>query len=174
LLESNQYALEALSLMLPGYKPPERRRIGGELLNAEYEQAMSKSSMLVESATYVSIVSDGWSNIRYEGLTNIVITTPVPFLYKVVDDSLNKKTGEHLSKAILEAIANLGAKKIAGIVTDNAANMKLMWKFIQQPHPDIICSPCAAHTLNLVFGDIFTIASFSQQWEQVLVYHITS
>ena len=166
-LESNPFALEAMSLMMPGYQPPGRRRIGNELLESDYQLAMSESARECVDATYVSIVTDGWSNIRYEGLTNILITTPVPFLYKVIDDSLQRKTGEHLAKGILEAVHHFGYEKVAGVVTDNAANMKKMWKLIQHQYPRIVCSGCAAHTMNLMFGDIFTIGSFSIQWDQV-------
>ena len=169
MLDCNPYALEAMTLMLPGYRPPERRRIGNELLEAEYKLAMMESSQMLEGAIYVSIVTDGWSNIRYEGMSNIVVTTPIPFLYKVVDDSLQRKTGEYLSAAVLDAISHLGPTKIAGVVTDNASNMKKMWQCIQLRYPQVVCCACAAHTLNLVFCDIFSIDAFNNQWDQVVV-----
>ena len=168
--DDNPEALIALDMMRPGYKPPNRKEIGGTLLHNEYNKSVDRSKKLYAASIYLSIVTDGWRNIRHEHLTNIVITTPKPVLHKIVDDSLMTKTGEYLSVAVIEAIALFSAEKIAGVVTDNAANMKKMWSFIQLKHPHVICVPCAAHTLNLAFTDIFEIPAFKIQFEHVFFF----
>lgn len=53
----------------------------------------------------------------------------------------------------MKVIQEIGPQKVAGICTDNAANMKKAWSIISDKHPHIQCYGCAAHTLNLIFTD---------------------
>lgn len=49
----------------------------------------------------------------------------------------------------------VGVEKVAGIVTDNAANMKSGWQLVQKKHPNVHCIGCVSHALHLLCNDFF-------------------
>ncbi|KAK2392436.1 hypothetical protein QL285_065796 [Trifolium repens] len=48
----------------------------------------------------------------------------------------------------------VGPQNVVHLVTDNAANYKAAGRMLHDKYPHIYWSPCAAHCLNLVLGDI--------------------
>lgn len=53
----------------------------------------------------------------------------------------------------------IGVKKVIGICTDNGSNMRAAWSLIELKYsianPILTCYACAAHTLNLLFKNVF-------------------
>jgi len=65
-----------------------------------------------------------------------------------------KQTSESIADAIEAVIDEVGRHRVAGVVTDNAANMQGAWSLLKQRHPTLICNGCAAHTFNLLVKDV--------------------
>lgn len=104
----------------------------------------------------VSIVSDGWSNVKHEPLINIIAANSkgAMFLY-AHDFSGIPKTGEVIADFLLAAIEEVGSSNVLQIVTDNAANCECSaGRAIEQVHKHIFWPPCVVHTLNLIFKDL--------------------
>lgn len=53
-------------------------------------------------------------------------------------------------------IQEIGAQKVFGLVTDNAANMKAAWNILKEENcnTNLFTYGCLAHSLNLIFTDI--------------------
>lgn len=103
---------------------------------------------------------DGWSNIRNESVLNFVVTTPKPFLFKILVTGTESHTAAYMAKTLGDVVREIGIQKVFGIVTDNAANMKAAWALIQDDFEQrIFTYGCFAHSLNLIFTDLKNLSS---------------
>ncbi|KAL8528722.1 hypothetical protein ACS0TY_006249 [Phlomoides rotata] len=73
---------------------------------------------------------------------------------KSVDASDIVKDASTLCNLFVELVDWVGAKNIVHFVTDNGANYKVDGVLLNDKYPTIKWSPCAAHCLNLLLGDI--------------------
>ncbi|KAL8555016.1 hypothetical protein ACS0TY_002992 [Phlomoides rotata] len=73
---------------------------------------------------------------------------------KSVDASDIVKDASTLCNLFVELVHWVGAKNIVHFVTDNGANYKAAGVLLNDKYPTIKWSPCAAHCLNLLLGDI--------------------
>lgn len=62
-----------------------------------------------------------------------------------------------MGKEFLRVIERFGPYKFAGLVSDNAANMKAAWKLVEDRYPHISTYGCLAHGLNLLLQDVLKI-----------------
>jgi hypothetical protein len=76
------------------------------------------------------------------------------YLWAIEDVSSESITGEFLTNHIEKIINIIGQSKIAGLVTDGAANCKVARKLINEKYPQIISMWCIAHHINLISKDI--------------------
>ncbi|CAH1736275.1 unnamed protein product [Aphis gossypii] len=104
---------------------------------------------------------DGWTNIRRESIINYVITTPQPLFYKTSSTGAESHTAIFIAKEISVVLNEVGPKKVLGIVTDNAKNMKGAWKILQEKYNHLQPYGCVAHGLNLLAKDISSIESIA-------------
>jgi hypothetical protein len=67
--------------------------------------------------------SDGWLNVRGQGIINYITSTSQPVFYKRTDTRDNRHTGLYNADE-LKAVNYVGPQKVFALVTDNAVNMK--------------------------------------------------
>nr|XP_009781132.1 PREDICTED: uncharacterized protein LOC104230094 [Nicotiana sylvestris] len=60
-----------------------------------------------------------------------------------------------------ETILNVGPENVVQVVTDNASENKKAGGMLKGVFPNIYWTLCAAHCINLMFGDIFKLAPYS-------------
>lgn len=48
---------------------------------------------MINESNSLSIMADGWSNIRTESIVNFVITTPTPIFIKSLETKTERHTG---------------------------------------------------------------------------------
>jgi hypothetical protein len=65
-----------LQKLKPSWKPPSAKVIAGTLLTKQSTALKAAINTFVTESEYVSLVSDGWSNIRREHMVNYVLVTP--------------------------------------------------------------------------------------------------
>lgn len=70
-----------------------------------------------------------------------------------VDSSGETKDAPYIAKSICAAIAKVGPENVVQVITDSAANRKAAWSIISETYPRVVCSPCAAHCLDLLLED---------------------
>ncbi len=159
-VECNEFK-NFMKTIRPAYQPPSEKKLRTTLLDSAYERVTAcVNRAIISSSDMISIVTDGWSNLRMEHLVNFVIVSKKhpPILYKTIDTKGKAQTGQEIADTILEVMEELGGiTKVAGIVTDTAANMQSAWAKIEDKHPLLFCNPCAAHVLNLLVQDICEI-----------------
>jgi len=105
---------------------------------------------------------DGWTNIRNESIINYVITTLKPIFYKSLATGDDRHTGENVAEPIISVIEEIGPRKVFGVVTDTAKNMKKAWTLKTEKYPHITSYGCVAHGLNLLINDIIKINSLKE------------
>lgn len=158
----------AFRTIRPALKLPDRRKISTVLLDFEYEETKSDVERQIETSDNLSLQCDGWSNIRNESIVNIVVSTPQPFFIKSIDTKANAHTSEYIAEIMLESIEQYGSQKFAGVVTDNAKNMRKAGEIVALTHKHIIPYGCIAHTIQLIFGDVLKIKTIDAIISQVI------
>ena len=119
----------------------------------------------IAGADCVALMCDGWSNIRNEAIINFIVSIPQPVFWKSFHSELESHTGEYISREVEKVIEEVKGKcgmVVIGSVTDNASNMKRAWNLLRENYPEITCYGCAAHSLNLIFGDLIKLDALAQ------------
>ena len=108
----------------PSFKIPSRYELSNTILNSEYELIKDEVQNILEKREFVSITTDGWSNIHNTSIVNYMITTPKPIFYKSVSTNEKRHTSKNIAEGIKQTIEEVGEKKVVAVIIDNAANMK--------------------------------------------------
>ncbi|XP_065313935.1 uncharacterized protein LOC135923222 [Gordionus sp. m RMFG-2023] len=162
-ITENPYIQEFFKKIRPIYTLPRRRQLAGYLLDKASGDMEVRVADIIDKAPYLSIVSDGWSNIRNESIINFMVMTPVPVFYKFLNTEENRHTADYIAQEFKNVIHELNPVKVYSLVTDNAANMKAAWRILKSEsiYNHIQCYSCAAHTLQLFFHDFERLDAFS-------------
>jgi Protein of unknown function (DUF 659) len=114
-----------LKKLKPSWNPPSAKVIAGTLLKKKSNSLKNSVNDFISQSEYVSLVSDGWSNLRREHMVNYVIVTPnhKPVLLGTEDTTGVTQDATEIANALGRRIEQVGVQKVAGVVTDNAANM---------------------------------------------------
>lgn len=100
---------------------------------------------------------------RYEPIINVVLTTPTPVIFKIIDTGTNQNTGDYMASIILEVLKEVRRESIMSVVTDNAANLKRSCEIVNRDMAQKIpFYGCCAHILNLLIKDIMKLKPFDQ------------
>ena len=87
---------------------------------------------------------------------------------------MQSDTGEYIAKAVsgvIDEVKQECGKIPIALVTDNASNMKKSWKLLGEKHSELTCYGCAAHSMNLIFGDLMklkTLKKVKHQAKQIV------
>ena len=148
--------IQAIKKSPDGYKPPSSEKARTVLLD-ECVRDIDKELILVKDTWYtqgVSIISDGWSNVKHKPLLNVVAVNARGAVFMYAEDySGVEKTGVAISK-FLRGIEAVGPSNFLQVVTDNAANCKAAGREIEKVFKHIFWSSCCVHSLNLIFKDM--------------------
>lgn len=143
------------NLCRPTFKVPSRKQMSTTHLNESYEKIRNEVKSQIDDEAMVSIMSDGWSNIRNEGIINYMVHTSKGDLF--YDFSLPKAqrhTGIYIASELSRIIEEIGASKVTAVITDNAANMRAAWAELKMRYPSLQCIGCGSHTQNLLMKDM--------------------
>lgn len=73
---------------------------------------------------------------------------------KSVDASDRVKDAHMLLQLLDEVVEEVGVENVVQIITENASNYVLAGKLLEEKHPTIFWTPCAAHCIDLMLEDI--------------------
>lgn len=105
----------------------------------------------------ITMAVDGWTNIKADKITNILlIASGIPYYYKSI---VNKKDFNKVDWLVpkIQEIINFLIKKglnIIAITTDNENLMKAVCKKLKVLFPVLINIPCSAHIMQLCLKKI--------------------
>ena len=98
----------------------------------------------------VSIISNGWTNVKGKPLINILGVSASGAVFLSAHDYSNRyKTGINIAEPLLDTIQMIGPYNVIQVIIDNAANCKAIGAIIEDKYPNIFWSGCLVHTLNL-------------------------
>lgn len=148
----------------PSFEIPSRWMLSGPLLDAEHDAVAVRVKTAINEADCLGVACDGWSNLRNESIVNFIVTTPKPVLFKTMTTGEERHTGEYIAKVVNEVIEEIGAERVLGVCTDNAANMTKALRIVERTpgHEHITGYGCIAHVLNLLMNDIATLPTVNK------------
>ena len=100
-------------------------------------------------------MTDAWSDRKHRSIMNIVVHCPAGTAFLLSQDaSAEKHDGTYIYNFVDKAIEDAGEENVVQIVTDNASNNMAAASMLKLKRPNIFWTSCAAHTVNLMVGDI--------------------
>lgn len=168
LLESDHWK-RLFHLFDPSYTVPSRYVLSNTLLDLEYKRLKVAIDVKLTKSLALALITDGWTNVLGKGVINFFVTTPEPIFYLAVYPEVQRETSEFISSQIIKIINEIGPAKFEVLVTDNAANMKAVWRIIKREFPHISCVGCLSHSINLICEDVFKkIRVFNETLDKIL------
>lgn len=141
----------------PGYDPPTRRQLGGDILDNIYDDLKNSATSRLTNKK-VTLCVDGWTNPNNEPILGFsVCSDGRSYLVKSIPTEAERHTGQYLAECVDPVIKELEDNfqcTVVGLVTDNAENMKKMRTIVQEKHQSVLQLGCAAHQLNLLAHDL--------------------
>lgn len=163
----NPHFVEFVRMLRNTYTLPTMHELRGKHLDQLFSNAQMRTEDAIKAAKHVTLVCDGWSNVRRDAIVGFVVCTPSPaFLYSV-DTGTEKHDGEYIAKLMGDAIEKIGPAKVLFVVTDNASAMKKAWRILETRFKHVTALGCAAHGVNLLFLDFLKLHSFKRFREEV-------
>ncbi|GAB0096399.1 hypothetical protein DMENIID0001_119050 [Sergentomyia squamirostris] len=153
----NQYFKDFVHQLNPDFKMPSRRKIGGKHVDDKYTNVRKICEERINASPTLGIMADTWTNIRGEGMMNIIITTPQPYFVRSLNLGVESKTAEFIRSLLDEDIQEYGPEKFMSVVMDNEKANVTAWELMERKYPHIDGYGCACHFLNLITGDLAKI-----------------
>ena len=159
--------VQAINGAPKGYRSPgydKARTVGLDKERAKINSALGKFTN--DWSLYgVSIVSDGWTNVKGKPLINILgVSASGAVFLSTHDYSDCYKPSINIAQPLLETIQTIGPYNVIQVITGNAANCKAVGAIIEDKYPNIFWSRCLVHTLNLLMHGIVKMKDPSYQW----------
>ncbi|XP_015159983.1 uncharacterized protein [Solanum tuberosum] len=103
-----------------------------------------------------SIMMDKWTARNGKMIINILVNSQIDSVFLGSVDASNESTDSTKMYKLFEStIERIGPENVVQIVTDNASENVKAGSMMMGAYPHIYWTPCAAHCINLMFGDIF-------------------
>lgn len=157
----------ALQTAPQGYKGPgydKARTVGLDKEKAKIHNALGLFTNAWNDYG-VSIVSDGWTNVKGKPLINVLGVSATGAVFLSSHDYSDRfKTGINIAEPLLKTIESIGPYNVIQVITDNAANCKAAGAIIEDRYPNIFWSGCLVHTLNLLMHDIIKMKEHDYKW----------
>eukprot|EP00644_Phytophthora_capsici_P010151 jgi/Phyca11/120494/e_gw1.41.277.1 len=157
LVESTAFRAPFL-LVAPWLTFPSRRKLSGDLLEKVRKQVRERAIKRICQQRYVSIVTDSWTNTNHSTIINFLVVAPgMPSMFwsslALGASETAQYVADHIERVMDEVERETGAV-VAGVLTDNAANMIDAWEILERTRP-IFGGGCSAHILNLLIEDMY-------------------
>ena len=148
---------QMLMLLRPGYKPPNRKAIGGTLLDKVYESVNEVTARNLKDKP-VTLIQDGWSDIHNSPvIAHCIHTGSKAYFLSSEETGAHKKTSDYCAELAKKSIAEAEEKygcQVTAVVTDNEKKMLKMREMLHAEDESLIVYGCSSHWLNLVGQDI--------------------
>lgn len=169
------YFKNFVKALRPAYKPPNRRLLGGKLLDQTHDKMEKRNSNLIKQMdNKVTLLIDGWQNSsanRHCVVTMLSTSDDQKVFLESYDFSSVRETGQNLhdvvQKSIVLAKERYGAE-IYAVLSDNAYNMQNMGAEATKKL-NLLYSTCNSHSANLLAGDILKTTKYSKIMDKVML-----
>lgn len=158
ILIENKYFRKAIETSITYKHPPNFKMTKAGLRESIISEGTKINSdilnMLSVNGQLITLAFDGWSNIRGDKVTNILlICSGTPYFYTSIENHDSPNNVNWLVPKLTEKITHLIKKKlkVIALTTDNENLMKATRKKLQEIFPVLIIVPCSAHIIQLCF-----------------------
>ncbi|MFS8020281.1 putative ribonuclease H-like superfamily [Helianthus anomalus] len=140
-----------------GLKPPTMHELRTWILK---EEVKTTTEMVIDikaiwKTTGVSLLSDGWSDMRNRSLINFLVNNQYGTVFlKTVDASNCVKDADKIFELLDGVIEEIGEDIVVQVVTDNASNYKKAGEMLMEKRKKLYWTPCAAHCIDLMLEKI--------------------
>ncbi|XP_070031283.1 uncharacterized protein [Nicotiana tomentosiformis] len=166
--------IEAVGQYGPGMKPPTYHEIRGPYLNKEVEETnkIVEEHKVAWNKYGCSIMMDKWTARTGKMIINVLVNSPKGSLFLESIDASDSST-DHIKMFTLfqNTIEKIGPSKVVQVVTDNASENVKAGGMVEGAYKNVYWTPCAAHCINLILGDIFKEKPFSTVFGQGVRVH---
>lgn len=147
--------LEALQILRPDVKIPDRNKLSNELLDRAYEKVAGKLQATLNEGGYICMTSDAWTSVLGLSVINFIAVTRKGTYFAGCKHAKSISHSAMNMFAILEAeVLKLGGfDKVAGLCTDNTSTNKKMWRMFDAKYPLFFSFGCICHGLHLLVKD---------------------
>jgi hypothetical protein len=164
------YMRQLFKALNPNYDPPDRRTIGGSILNNCYSEIQRQVNVEFSQMQYINVIFDESTNIRNHRVFNISLSDDTRSFYYTSEIIQAKRLDAHtIARLILDKLEELlpvisSWKNINSFATNTCSTMRKVWKIIQQDKriPTVFCIPCDFHGLQLVIKDLLDLRSIGE------------
>ncbi|KAK1568627.1 hypothetical protein Q3G72_026912 [Acer saccharum] len=140
-----------------GLKPPTAHELSTSLLSKVEgnTQAIVEEVKKTWSKTGVSIMSDGWKDIKGKQLINFLVNNPHgTVLLKSIDASDVIKDATLLFNLLDSVVEEVVENLVVQVVTDNASNYKKAGEMLMQKRTRLWWTPCVTHCIDLMLEKV--------------------
>ncbi|WOL03278.1 hypothetical protein Cni_G11998 [Canna indica] len=140
-----------------GYKSPSYEKANTILLENERSKVDREMDDFKQKWPQygISIVSNGWSDIKSQPLINILASNQFGSMFlHALDFTLVQKSQKSISHFMLEAIEKVGPCHVVQLITDNSVDCRAAGDEVAKVYPYIFWNPCMVHTLYLILKDV--------------------
>lgn len=112
-----------------------------------------------------TILCDGWTDMRKRNVYNILVSSCKGVMFmRAIDASVpgTVVTGAFIWQHIRQTVLEIGARHVVQVITDNGSNCVSMGRMLEDEFPEIVWTPCAAHSLDLMIEDVAKIPWISE------------
>ncbi|XP_070043656.1 uncharacterized protein [Nicotiana tomentosiformis] len=166
--------IEAVGQYGPGMKPRTYHEVRWPYLKKE----VAEVNKIVEEHKVkwnkfgCSIMMDKWTARNGKMIINILVNSPKGSLFLESIDASDSSTDSTKMYSLFKSIIDsIGAENVVQVVTDNASENVKADDLMSAGYPHIYWTPCAVHSINLIFGDIFQERPFSSIFNQAIRVH---
>lgn len=158
LLEAQVFR-DFMAMVAPTLELPSRQKLSTVLVQNVQDDVRMKVVDLINNHTYVSLVTDGWTDTNSSSIINFMVVAPgMPSMFWSSWSTRSKQhTARYFADEIEKVIGEIEREttaQVVGVVTDNASNMRSATEQVQIRRPNVVSGGCAAHVLNLLMQDV--------------------
>ncbi|KAL6584545.1 hypothetical protein OROMI_003834 [Orobanche minor] len=130
-----------------GLKPPTAHELSHWILDKEVQttQEIIDDVKKTWTQTGVSILSDGWKDIRGRQLINFLVNNPHGTVFLKSVDASNAVKDAKMCDLLDSVVQEVGEDIVVQVVTDNASNYKAAGELLMKKRPCLWWTPFAAH-----------------------------
>nr|XP_009791722.1 PREDICTED: uncharacterized protein LOC104238913 [Nicotiana sylvestris] len=148
----------------PGMKPPTYYEVSGPYLKKEVVEVnkIVEEHKVEWNKFGCSIMMDKWIVRNGKMIINILVNSLKGSLFLESVYASNSSTDSTKMYSLLKStIDSIGAENVVQVITDNASENVKAGEMVSACYRHIYWTLCAAHSVNLIFGDIFKEKPFS-------------
>lgn len=139
-----------------GFKGPNYEKIRTVLLKKErfLIEDVLKLVRNSWSSSGVSIISDGWVDIRHGPLVNLIASSPIGAMFLRAKDCLGEiKDNNFIAKVLISTIEQVGLSNVVQVITNNAPVCKSIGLIVESKYNHIFWTSCIIHNLNIILEE---------------------